>query len=71
MVITVQHSEGFLNREFKQSEGFLTVVNPYVPSYLEKEVKSPGFIITAAVERKQNKYRGRFSATYTLLSLVM
>lgn len=37
----------------------------------EKEVKRPGFAITAAFTWKQNKYRGTFYANPTLLPLAV
>ena len=49
----------------------LTIVNPCVSSNLENSAREAGKHLTDAVERKNNKYRGSFPATYSLLPLAM
>ena len=49
----------------------LTIVNPCVSSNLEGAARQTGKHLADAAERKINKYRGSFPATYSLLSLAM
>ena len=49
----------------------LTVFNPCVSSNLEGAVRQTGKHLADVVERKKNKYRGPFPATYSLLPLAM
>ena len=45
----------------------ITIVNPCASSNLENAARHAGKPPTDAVERKKNKYRGSFPATYSLL----
>ena len=47
----------------------LTIVNPCVSSNLEGAARQTGKHLADAVERKKNKYRGSFPATYSPLPL--
>ena len=47
------------------------IVNPCAGSNLGNAARHVGKHLTDAVERKKNKYRGSFSATYSLLPLAM
>ena len=49
----------------------ITIVNPYAGSNLGNAVRHVGKHLADAVERKKNKYRGSFPATYSLLPLAM
>ena len=49
----------------------LTIVNPCVSTNLENAARQAGKHLADAVERKKNKYRGSFPATYSLLPLAM
>ena len=49
----------------------ITIVNPYVGSNLGNAACHVGKHLADAVERKKNKYRGSFLATYSLLPLAM
>ena len=49
----------------------LTFVNPCVSSNLEGTARQTGKHLAEVVERKKNKYRGSFPATYSLLPLAM
>ena len=49
----------------------ITIVNPYAGSNLGNAARHVGKHLADAVERKKNKYRGSFPATYSLLSLAM
>ena len=49
----------------------ITIVNPCVGSNLGNEARHVGKHLADAVERKKNKYRGSFPATYSLLPLAM
>ena len=49
----------------------ITIVNPYASSNLENAARHAGKHLADAVERKKDKYRGSFPATYSLLSLAM
>ncbi|CAM9207968.1 unnamed protein product, partial [Ascophyllum nodosum] len=48
-----------------------TTANPYAGSNLGNAARHVGKHLTDAVERKKNKYRGSFPATYYLLPLAM
>lgn len=47
------------------------LVNPCVPTTLDKEATRSGSAITTTVKRQINKYRGTFPAIYTLLLLTV
>ena len=47
------------------------IVNPCASSNLGNAVRHVGKHLADAVERKKNKYRGSFPATYSLLPLAM
>ena len=49
----------------------ITIVHPCAGSNLGNAARHVGKGLTDAVERKKNKYRGSFSATYSLLPLAM
>lgn len=49
----------------------LSTVNPCFRSNLERTVRQTGKQLADADERKEKKYQGSFSATYSLLHLVM
>ena len=49
----------------------ITIVNPCVGSNLGNAARHVGKHLADAVERKKNKYRGSFPATYSLLPLAM
>ena len=49
----------------------ITIVNPCASSNLGNAARHVGKHLADAVERKKNKYRGSFPATYSLLSLTM
>ena len=49
----------------------ITIVNPCAGSNLGNAARHVGKHIADAVERKKNKYRGSFPATYSLLHLAM
>ena len=49
----------------------ITVVNPCAGSNLGNAARHVGKLLADAVERKKNKYRGSFPATYSLLPLAM
>ena len=49
----------------------ITIVNPCAGSNLGYSARHVGKGLADAVERKKNKYRGSFSATYSLLPLAM
>ena len=49
----------------------ITIVNPCADFNLGNATRHVGKHLTDAVERKKNKYRGSFSATYSLLPLAM
>ena len=49
----------------------ITIVNPCARSNLGKAAHHAGKNLADAVERKKNKYRGSFPATYSLLPLAM
>ena len=58
----------------RKSKGLLlhnTIVNPCAGSNLENAARHVGKHLADAVERKKNKYRGSFPATYSLLPLAM
>ena len=49
----------------------ITIINPCAGSNLENAVCHVGKHLADAVERKKNKYRGSFPATYSLLPIAM
>ena len=49
----------------------ITIVNPCAGSNLGNAARHVGKHLADAVERKKNKYRGSFPATYFLLALAM
>ena len=49
----------------------ITIVNPCAGSNLGNTARHVGKHLADAVERKKNKYRGSFPATYSLLPLAM
>ena len=49
----------------------ITIVNPCAGNNLENAARYVGKHLADAVERKKNKYRGSFPATYSLLPLTM
>ena len=49
----------------------ITIVNPCTGTNLGNAARRVGKHLAAAVERKKNKYRDSFPATYSLLPLVM
>ena len=49
----------------------ITIVNPCAGSNLGNAARHVGKYLADAVERKKNKYRGSFPATYSLLPLAM
>ena len=49
----------------------ITIVNPCAGSNLGNAARHVGKHLADAVERKKNKYRGSFPATYSLLSLAL
>ena len=49
----------------------ITIVNPCAGSNLRNAARHVGKYLADAVERKKNKYRGSFPATYSLLPLAM
>ena len=49
----------------------ITIVNPCAGSNLGNAARHVGKRLADAVERKKNKYRGSFPATYSLLPLAM
>ena len=49
----------------------ITIVNPCAGSNLGNAARHVGKHLADAVERKKNKYRGSFPATYSLLPLAM
>ena len=49
----------------------ITIVNPCAGSNLGNAARHVGKPLADAVERKKNKYRGSFPATYSLLPLAM
>ena len=49
----------------------LTIVKPCVSSNLEGAAQQTGKHLADAVERKKNKYRGSFAATYSSLPLTI
>ena len=64
----------FNNHPRLKNKGLLldiTIVNPCVGSNLGNAARHVGKHLADAVERKKNKYRGSFPATYSLLPLAM
>ena len=74
MDITTEAGALFNNHPRLQNKGLLldiTIVNPCVGSNLGNAARHVGKHLADAVERKKNKYRGSFPATYSLLPLAM
>ena len=74
MDITTEAGELFDNRPRLKNKALLldiTIVDPCAGSNLENVARHVGKHLADAVERKKNKYRGSFPATYSLLPLAM
>ena len=74
MDITTEAGALFGNHPRLKSKAFLldiTIVNPCAGSNLGNAARHVGKHLANAVKRKKNKYRGSFSATYSLLHLAM
>ena len=74
MDITTEAGALFENHPRLKNKALLldiTIVNPCAGSNLGNAARHIGKHFTDAVERKKNKYRGSFHATYSLLPLVM
>ena len=74
MDITTEAGVLFDNHPRLKSKAFLldiTIVNPCAGSNLGNAARHVGKHLTDAIERKKNKYRGSFPATYSLLPLAM
>ena len=74
MDITTEAGALFENHPRLKNKALLldiTIVNPCAGSNLGNAARHIGKHFTDAVERKKNKYRGSFPATYSLLPLVM
>ena len=74
MDITTETGALFNNHPRLKNKGLLldiTIVNPCVGSNLGNAARHVGKHLADAVERKKNKYRGSFPATYSLLPLAM
>ena len=74
MGITTEAGALFDNHPRLKNKAFLldiTIVNPCAGSNLGNTARHVGKHLADAVERKKNKYRGSFPATYSLLSLAM
>ena len=74
MDITTEAEALFDNRPRHKNKALLfdiTIVNPCAGSNLGNAVRHVGKHLADAVERKKNKYRGSFPATYSLLPLAM
>ena len=74
MDITTEAGALFNNHPRLKNKGLLldiTIVNPCVGSNLGNAARHVGKHLADAVERKKNKYRGSFPATYSLLPLAM
>ena len=74
MDITTEAGALFDNHPRLENKEFLldiTIVNPRAGSNLGYSARHVGKGLADAVERKKNKYRGSFSATYSLLPLAM
>ena len=74
MDITTEAGALFNNHPRLKNEALLldiTIVNPCAGSNLGNAARHVGKHLADAVERKKNKYRGSFPATYSLLALAM
>ena len=74
MDITTEAGALFDNHPRHKNKALLldiTIVNPCAGSNLGNAARHVGKHLADAVERKKNKYRGSFPATYSLLPLVM
>ena len=74
MDITTEAGALFDNHPRHKNKALLldiTIVNPCARSNLGNAVRHVGKHLADAVERKKNKYRGSFPATYSLLPLAM
>ena len=75
MDITTEAGELFDNHPRLKNKALLlldiTIVNPCAGSNLGNAARHVGKHLADAVERKKNKYRGSFPATYSLLPLAM
>ena len=74
MDITTEAGALFDNHPRLKSKALLldiTIVNPFAGSNLGNTARPVGKHLADAVERKKNKYRGSFPATYSLLPLAM
>ena len=72
--ITTEAGALFDNHPRPKNEALLldiTIVNPCAGSNLGNAARHVGKHLANAVERKKNKYRGSFPATYSLLPLAM
>ena len=74
MDITTEAGAPFDNHPRLKNKALLldiTVVNPCAGSKLRNAARHAGKHLADAVDRKKNKYRGSFPATYSLLPLAM
>ena len=74
MDITTEAGALFYNHPRLKNKALLldiTIVNPCAGSNLGNAARHVGKHLADAVERKKNKYRGSFPATYSLLPLTM
>ena len=74
MDITTEAGALFVNHPRLKDKALLldiTIVNPCAGSNLGNAARHVGKHLADAVERKKNKYRGSFPATYSLLPLAM
>ena len=74
MDVTTEAGALFANHPRLKNKALLldiTIANPCVRSNLRNAVRHVGKHLTDTVERKKNKYRGSFPATYSLLPLAM
>ena len=74
MDITTEAEALFDNHPRRKNKALLldiAIVNPCASSNLENAARHAGKRLADAVERRKNKYRGSFPATYSLFSLAM
>ena len=74
MDITTEGRAFFESHSRRKNKALLldiTIVNPCASSNVENTAHPAGKHLTDAVERKKNKYRGSFPATYPSFSLAM
>ena len=74
MDITTETGALFNNHPRLKNKALLpdiTIVNPCADSNLGNAARHVGKHLADAIERKKNKYRGSFPATYSLLPLAM